>query len=202
MSWLWLWIFIDTVFATPTGMFHIKSKLWLTLILLTWKIRWAPNNAIKWHMGFNSAFKGLSLFKCAQPWISVSDNMYSPFFFASLPTFRLYKMISAIVRAQIMWRVLLNILHITRTCETSFFCHNGDEGFALLCCYAAHVASSLLMFKDSLSSRKKHAHIDKYIWKGVTHYCTTPGSLSVVETCSLVIEILVVTPVMQLSTIP
>ena len=32
----------------------------LTLILLTWKIRTAPNNASKWQMGFNSAFKGLS----------------------------------------------------------------------------------------------------------------------------------------------
>jgi hypothetical protein len=31
----------------------------LTLILLTWRIWWAPNNASKWHMGFNSAFKGL-----------------------------------------------------------------------------------------------------------------------------------------------
>ena len=40
----------------------IKScqKYWcLTLILLTWRIRWAPNNASKWQMGFNSAFKGL-----------------------------------------------------------------------------------------------------------------------------------------------
>ena len=32
----------------------------LTLILLTWKIRWAPNNASKWQMGFNSGFKGLT----------------------------------------------------------------------------------------------------------------------------------------------
>ena len=31
----------------------------LTLILLTWKIRRAPNNASRWQMGFNSAFKGL-----------------------------------------------------------------------------------------------------------------------------------------------
>jgi hypothetical protein len=31
----------------------------LTLILLTWNIRLAPNNAGKWQMGFNSAFKGL-----------------------------------------------------------------------------------------------------------------------------------------------
>jgi hypothetical protein len=44
------------------------------------------------------------------------------------------------------------------------------------------------MFKDSLSSRIKHAHIDKYICKGVMHDCTPPGSQSV----SLVIEILVV----------
>jgi len=30
----------------------------LTLILLTWRIWSAPNNASKWQMGFNSAFKG------------------------------------------------------------------------------------------------------------------------------------------------
>jgi len=66
------------------------------------------------------------------------------------------------------------------------------KGIALLCCYAAHVASYLLMLKDSLSSRIKHAHIDKYICKGVMHDCTPPGSQSVVATCFLVIEILVV----------
>ena len=32
----------------------------LTLILLTWRIWWAPNNASKLQMGFNSAFKGLN----------------------------------------------------------------------------------------------------------------------------------------------
>jgi hypothetical protein len=31
----------------------------LTLILLTWKIWWAPNNVSRWHKGFNSAFKEL-----------------------------------------------------------------------------------------------------------------------------------------------
>jgi len=31
----------------------------LTLILLTWRIWWSTNNASKWQMGFNSAFKGL-----------------------------------------------------------------------------------------------------------------------------------------------
>jgi len=27
----------------------------VTLILLTWRIWWAPNNASRWQMGFNSA---------------------------------------------------------------------------------------------------------------------------------------------------
>jgi hypothetical protein len=35
----------------------------LTLILLTWRIWWAPNNASKWQIGFNSAFKGLMTIK-------------------------------------------------------------------------------------------------------------------------------------------
>ena len=33
----------------------------LTLILLTWRIWWAPNNDSKWQMGFNSAFKELNI---------------------------------------------------------------------------------------------------------------------------------------------
>jgi len=32
----------------------------LTLILLTWRIWWAPANVSKWQMGFNSEFKGLN----------------------------------------------------------------------------------------------------------------------------------------------
>jgi len=32
----------------------------LTLIVLTWRKWWAPNNASKWQMGFNSGFKGLN----------------------------------------------------------------------------------------------------------------------------------------------
>jgi len=35
----------------------------LTLTLLAWRIWWAPNNASKWQMWFNSAFKGLILNK-------------------------------------------------------------------------------------------------------------------------------------------
>jgi len=39
---------------------HIHLSAHLTLDLLTWKIWWAPNNAGRWQMGFNSAFKGLN----------------------------------------------------------------------------------------------------------------------------------------------
>jgi hypothetical protein len=38
---------------------HLQVASKLTLILLTWRIWWTPNNASKWQMGFNSAFKGL-----------------------------------------------------------------------------------------------------------------------------------------------
>jgi len=33
----------------------------LSLLLLTWRIWWAPNNASRWQMGFNLAFKGFKM---------------------------------------------------------------------------------------------------------------------------------------------
>jgi hypothetical protein len=47
---------IGPVYATLSA--HLIF-LDLTLILLMWRIWWALNNASKWQMGFNSAFKGL-----------------------------------------------------------------------------------------------------------------------------------------------
>ena len=38
---------------------NLYSTKALTLTLLTWRIWWAPNNARKWQIGFNSAYKGL-----------------------------------------------------------------------------------------------------------------------------------------------
>jgi hypothetical protein len=38
----------------------INFQKYLTLILLTWRIWWAPNNTNRWQMGFNSEFKGLN----------------------------------------------------------------------------------------------------------------------------------------------
>ena len=53
MSSFWMWCE-----SLPLG-----SQIWhdcaLTLILLTWRIWWAPNNASSWEMGYNLAFKGL-----------------------------------------------------------------------------------------------------------------------------------------------
>jgi hypothetical protein len=37
----------------------LRKIVALTLYLLTWRIWWAPYNAIKGQMGFNSVFKGL-----------------------------------------------------------------------------------------------------------------------------------------------
>ena len=59
--------FLDgTVNEFKTASFHyISSSLFasvpfLTLILLTWKIWWAPNTASRWQIGFNSAFNPLN----------------------------------------------------------------------------------------------------------------------------------------------
>jgi hypothetical protein len=44
------------------GALCMVTSTWvlLTLILLTWRIWWVPNNVSKWQMGFNLAFKGLN----------------------------------------------------------------------------------------------------------------------------------------------
>jgi hypothetical protein len=39
---------------------NYTCQILFTLYLLMWRVWWAPNNASKWQMGFNSAFKGLS----------------------------------------------------------------------------------------------------------------------------------------------
>jgi hypothetical protein len=39
----------------------VFSKI-LTHNPLTWKIWWAPNNACRWQMGFNPAFKGFNMY--------------------------------------------------------------------------------------------------------------------------------------------
>jgi hypothetical protein len=43
----------------------------LSLILLMWRVWWAPNNASRWQMGFNLVFKGLIMY--------VNDDSHSSF---------------------------------------------------------------------------------------------------------------------------
>ena len=52
-------------FQWELNLFHRfwKNTQILTLILLTWRIWWAANNASRWQMGFNSAHKGLNFIK-------------------------------------------------------------------------------------------------------------------------------------------
>jgi len=53
------------------------SSLWvnnLTLILLTWRKWWAPNNASKQQMGFNSMFKGLICASILQFTLSLANQ--------------------------------------------------------------------------------------------------------------------------------
>ena len=50
----------------------------LTLILLMWRIGWAPNNASRWQIGFNSAFKVLTGFRL-EPWLRIPSLMLSNF---------------------------------------------------------------------------------------------------------------------------
>ena len=50
-----VWVQFCTVYRCVY--FDVNTSL--TLILLTWKIVWGPNNSSRWQMEINSAFKGL-----------------------------------------------------------------------------------------------------------------------------------------------
>ena len=52
LPYIWPWC------LTPSAFTNVSTPL--TLILLKWRKWWTPNNASKWQMGFNSAFKGLN----------------------------------------------------------------------------------------------------------------------------------------------
>jgi len=60
-SFLWPNLCGFFIAHTVLAQWHLVTdrRVMLTLILLTWRIWWAPNNASKWQMEFNSEFKGL-----------------------------------------------------------------------------------------------------------------------------------------------
>jgi len=49
----------DMVVAVSTTFCCLCYLVFSSVILLMWRTGWAPNNASRWQMGFNSAFKGL-----------------------------------------------------------------------------------------------------------------------------------------------
>ena len=58
--------FVQSNICAQINRFHLqqmkrKIRRELTLSPLTWKIWRALNNASRWQMGFNSAFKGLDI---------------------------------------------------------------------------------------------------------------------------------------------
>ena len=72
-------MYLVFIYVNTTQVYFVSSQMYLvfiyvnttpppalTLILLTCKMWWVPNNARKWQMGFNSVFKGLiqSCFVC------------------------------------------------------------------------------------------------------------------------------------------
>jgi len=59
----------------------------LTIILLTWRKWWTPNNASKWQMGFNSAFKGLNVLQDSKCFL-IMPNAVALFEFTKCDTQR------------------------------------------------------------------------------------------------------------------
>ena len=56
-------LYIHSTECKQSDSSFVVNKAWLTLVLLTWRVGWAPNKASKWQMGFNSVFKGLNVWK-------------------------------------------------------------------------------------------------------------------------------------------
>jgi len=65
---MWFWLFS---YGAEECWEYLQNYV-LTLILLTWRICWAPNNVSKWQVGFNSASKGLKskLFNFPCPYVT------------------------------------------------------------------------------------------------------------------------------------
>jgi len=65
-----------------------NRKTCLTLILLTWRIWWAPNIASRWEMGFNLAFKGS--IESVEIWkVGITRTITISIYYVSLGTFLL-----------------------------------------------------------------------------------------------------------------
>ena len=96
-----------------------EVSLRLTLTLQTWWIWWAPNNANKWQMGFNLAFKEL-IPSCMQIWFSSTVSKYLRFvtFFKLLSEFLSWIYCTFCSQDTIMYSVFL-VFTFRQTCSVS-----------------------------------------------------------------------------------
>ena len=78
---MFLQVFKETIIFEKYGQMLSSA---LTLNPLTWKIWWAPNNASKWQMGFNSAFIGLIPLSDTQAYYMLSPENLDKFWHVSL----------------------------------------------------------------------------------------------------------------------
>jgi hypothetical protein len=86
------------IWISPSSLtsYFLYFSLPLTLIQLMWRIWWAPNNANKWQMGFNSAFKELNN-TYAYQYINPKSIHLSQFWH-KLSLYRVYSSVTADIR--------------------------------------------------------------------------------------------------------
>ena len=132
----------------------------LTLNPLTWKIWWATNNASRWQMGFNSAFKGLKVV-CGKLW--VQPGLLGPLLFFP-------KTINS------HWYFTQILIQISNTYSvTNCLCHSSERQcnslLKTICCWwhnnkTGIVASSSARF--NLLDFLHLEHVKGYVYKTIT----------------------------------
>jgi hypothetical protein len=100
----------------------------LTLYPLMWRIWWAPNNASKWQMGFNSAFKGLKRTK----WNNLRESLL-PFVFTVCRIEKhwvqgVWTWITSQTLSQKLWIVLFASVHKLREFAALFKAIDSEYG--------------------------------------------------------------------------
>ena len=114
----------------------VKTLKTLTLILLTWRIWWAPNNASKWQMGLNSAFKGLKNIKNYAVMLCLVSDIFPLLILYSWWNFRLLSPVLSgwisILTVKVCWCHLFHevitlaklVVHVCWLCS---LCHIVDQ---------------------------------------------------------------------------
>jgi hypothetical protein len=107
------WLFLRSVNTT------VFCALLLTLILLTWRIGWAPGNASKWQMGFNLAFTGLRS-------LIIASSHSGYFIYRHL---KHYNLCTFPREYRIFRRIVTNVKMISNYFSTDFEVGKLDESF-------------------------------------------------------------------------